>query len=215
MRKPAIAAPRRTPARRGGRPIDPARRPNESAARDPADENASRSSLLFPVIVITGNSDVNDIKDLAISRPIEMRETLHLVFWDAGSARLGLSRDQAGPAGIKSGRPSHGGFSGKFLGFLGTWHWPRGYSLFLHRLCPDCHSACPSSRIHQINSRVKALYDLFMGQVWSFLGLFNFLGSAGSRSLGYGQVALSYVVDIVVDMTQTVPPVPPSAAVSI
>jgi hypothetical protein len=54
-----------------------------------------------------------------------------------------------------------------------------------------------------------------MGQIWPFLWLFSFLGSAGSHSLGYKQVALSYVVDIVVNMTQTVPPVPPSAAVSI
>jgi len=90
-----------------------------------------------------------------------------------------------------------------------------GYSQFLHRLCPNSHIVCPPSHIHQINSRVKALYDLFMGQIWPFLWLFSFLGSAGSHSLGYKQVALSYVVDIVVNMTQTVPPVPPSAAVSI
>lgn len=126
MRKPAKAAPRRTPARRGGRSIDPTRRPNESALGYLADENASRSPLLFPVILITGNSDVNEIKHLAISECIGMRQTLHLVFWGAENARLGLSRDQAGPTGIKSGRPGHGGWSGEIPRFFGARHWPRG-----------------------------------------------------------------------------------------
>ena len=109
MRKPAKAAGSRTPARRGGRSIDPARQPNESAARDP----------LFPVITITGNSDVNEIKHLAISAHIGMRQTLHLVFWGAENVQLGLSRDQAGPSGIKSGRPGHGGWSGEIPRFFG------------------------------------------------------------------------------------------------
>lgn len=93
MRKPAKAAPRRTGGCRGGRSIDPTRRPNESALGYLADENASRSLLLFPVIVITGISDVNEIKHLAISERICMRKTLHLVFWGAENARLGLSWD--------------------------------------------------------------------------------------------------------------------------
>jgi hypothetical protein len=75
--------------------------------------------LLFPVIVITGNSDVNEINDLAISACIGTRETLHLVFWGAENVQLGLSRDQAGPAGIKSGRPGHGGWSGEIPRFFG------------------------------------------------------------------------------------------------
>lgn len=119
VRKPAKAAPRRTPARRGGRSIDPARRPNESALGYLADENASRSLLLFPVMTITGISDVNDINDLVISECIRMRQTLHLVFWGAENAWLGLSRDQAGPTGIKSGRPGHGGWSGEIPRFFG------------------------------------------------------------------------------------------------
>lgn len=126
MRKPAKAAGSRTPARRWVRSIDPARRPNESALGYLADENASRSPLLFPVILITGNSDVNDINDLAISRPIGMRQTLHLVFWGAENARLGLSRDQAGPSGIKSGRPGHGGWSGEIPRFFGHLASPEG-----------------------------------------------------------------------------------------
>jgi len=112
VRKPAKAAGSRTPARRGGRSIDPTRRPNESALGYLAD-------LLFPVIVITGISDVNEIKHLAISECIRMRQTLHLVFWGAENARLGLSRDQAGPTGIKSGRPGHGGWSGEIPRFFG------------------------------------------------------------------------------------------------
>lgn len=93
MRKPAKAAPRRTPARRGGRALDPARRPAKSALGYLADENASRSLLLFPVIVITGISDVNDIKHLAISERISMRQTLHLVVLGAENVQLGLSWD--------------------------------------------------------------------------------------------------------------------------
>lgn len=112
MRKPAKAAGSRTPARRGGRSIDPTRRPNESALGYLAD-------LLFPVITITGNSDVNEIKHLAISGRISMRKTLHLVFWGAENARLGLSRDQAGPTGIKSGRPGHDGWSREIPRFFG------------------------------------------------------------------------------------------------
>lgn len=126
MRKPAKAAPRRTGGHRGGRALDPARRPAKSALGYLADENASRSRLLFPVIVITGISDVNEINDLAISAHIGMRQTLHLVVWGAENARLGLSRDQAGPSGIKSGRPSDGGWSGEFPGVFGAQHWPRG-----------------------------------------------------------------------------------------
>jgi hypothetical protein len=82
--------------------------------------------LLFPVILITGNSDVNEINDLAISARIGTRETLHLVFWGAENVQLGLSRDQAGPAGIKSERPGHGGWSGEIPRFFGLWDWPRG-----------------------------------------------------------------------------------------
>ncbi len=112
MRKPAKAAGSRTPARRGGRSIDPARRPNESAL-------GYLAPLLFPVIVITGISDVNEIKHLAISGRIGMRQTLHLVFWGAENFQLGLSRDQAGPTGIKSGRPGHDGWSGEIPRFFG------------------------------------------------------------------------------------------------
>jgi hypothetical protein len=75
--------------------------------------------LLFPVIVITGISDVNDIKHLAISACIGTRETLHLVFLGAENVQLGLSRDQAGLTGIKSGRPGHGGWSGEIPRFFG------------------------------------------------------------------------------------------------
>ena len=112
MRKPAKAAGSRTPACRGGRSIDPTRRPAKSALGYLAD-------LLFPVIAITGNSDVNEIKHLAISERICMRETLHLVVWGAENVQLGLSRDQAGPSGIKSGRPGHGGWSGEIPRFFG------------------------------------------------------------------------------------------------
>ena len=119
VRKPAKAAPRRTGGHRGGRALDPARRPAKSALGYLADENASRSRLLFPVIAITGISDVNEIKHLAVSERIRMRKTLHLVFWGAENARLGASRDQAGPSGIKSGRPGHDGWSGEIPRFFG------------------------------------------------------------------------------------------------
>ena len=122
----AKAAPRRTWPLRRVRGSIPASPPNESALGYLANENASRSSLLFPVIVITGISDVNDINDLAICECISMRETLHLVFWGAENVQLGLSRDQAGPAGIKSGRPGHGGWSEGIPRFFGLWDWPRG-----------------------------------------------------------------------------------------
>jgi hypothetical protein len=82
--------------------------------------------LLFPVILITGNSDVNEINDLAISARSCDTQTLHLVFWGAKNVQLGLSRDQAGPAGIKSERPGHGGWSGEIPRFFGLWDWPRG-----------------------------------------------------------------------------------------
>jgi hypothetical protein len=104
---------------------------------------------------------------------------------------------------------------GKFLGFSAFGIGRGGYSQFLYSLCPDCHSVCPSRGIHQINSTVKALYVLFICRISSFLWLFSFFGSVGSHSLVHEQVALCYVVDIVVNMTKTVPPVPPSAAVSI
>ena len=117
MRKPAKAAPRRTWPLRRVRGSIPASPPNESALGYLANENASHSSLLFPVIVITGISDVNDIKHLAISARSCDTQTLHLVFWGAKNVQLRLSRDQSEPAGIKSGRPGHGGFSG-FFGHL-------------------------------------------------------------------------------------------------
>ena len=98
MRKPAKAAPRRTGGQRRDRPIDPALRPSEPAL---GYLDANNSHSLSPVIVITGISDVNEIKHLAISACISMRETLHLVVWAAENARLGISRDQAGPTGIK------------------------------------------------------------------------------------------------------------------
>lgn len=79
MRKPAKAAPRRTAAHRGVRPIDPARRPSESALGYLADENDSHLHLLFPVMTITGISDFNDINDLRVSACISVRQTLHLV----------------------------------------------------------------------------------------------------------------------------------------
>jgi len=117
VRKPAKAAGSRTWPLRRGRGSIPASPPNESALGYLANENASRSFLLFPVILITGISDVNDIKHLAISARSGNAQTLHLVFWGAKNVQLGLSRDQAGPAGIRSERPGHGGFSG-FFGHL-------------------------------------------------------------------------------------------------
>jgi hypothetical protein len=122
----AKAAPARARPQRRVRGSIPASPPTKSALGYLANENASRSSLLFPVIAITGISDVNEIKHLAISKRISMRETLHLVFWGAGNVQLGPSRDQAGSAGIRSGRPGHGGWSGEIPRFFGLWDWPRG-----------------------------------------------------------------------------------------
>ena len=98
MRKPAKAAPRRTGGQRRDRPIDPGLRPSESAL---GYLDANNSHSLSPVILITGISDPNEIKDLAISTTFATTETLHLVVCGAENARLGLSRDQAGPSGSK------------------------------------------------------------------------------------------------------------------
>jgi hypothetical protein len=75
--------------------------------------------LLFPVILITGNSDVNDINDLAISARSCNTQTLHLVFCTTQTAR----RDASGPA-VR--RPGQANWSTDWSGIFGTWHWPRG-----------------------------------------------------------------------------------------
>ena len=108
----AKAAPARARPQRRGRGSIPASPPTKSASGYLANENASHSSLLFPVITITGISDVNDINDLAICECISMRETLHLVVWGAQTARW----DASGPAVrwlvTAVGRREFPGFSG-------------------------------------------------------------------------------------------------------
>lgn len=112
MRKPAKAAPRRTWPLRRVRGSIPASPPNESALGYLANENASRSPLLFPVILITGISDVNDINDLAISARSCNTQTLHLVVCTPQTAR----RDASGPA-VRQTR--HGGWSEGIPRFFG------------------------------------------------------------------------------------------------
>ena len=85
MRKPVIATARKHWAVWGDRLWRRADGRAESVPRDP----------LFPVITITGNSDVKVINDLAQTEPARQGETLDVVF---GRHRLDPGKPQPGPA---------------------------------------------------------------------------------------------------------------------
>lgn len=98
-------------------------------ARQP---NRRQGTLLFPVITITGISDVNDINDLAICECISMRETLHLVVCTTQTAR----RDASGPA---VWRPVMAVGRREFPGFSAFGTGREGRSHFRHILNPFSH----------------------------------------------------------------------------
>jgi hypothetical protein len=106
-------------------------------------------------MLITGISDVNDINDLRDFITLSIPETLHLVVGTPPAPRRTACRAASGqPERSPAGRLA----LGKFPGFSGTWHWPRGLFSVPDPACPECHSACPHCHIHQINIIFKVLY---------------------------------------------------------
>ena len=127
MGKPAKAVASRTAAQRRVRGSIPASPPNESALGYLANENASRSSLLFPVMIITGISDVNDINDLRVFITAVIPQTLHLVVGTPPAPRRAACRAASGqPERSPAGRLA----LGKFPGFSGLGTGRGGYSRF-------------------------------------------------------------------------------------